>query len=94
MANTECVSTDQLNVGDVVYSHGMRLVIDQDITSGPATGGGTVYHTSARIDNWAEMVERAKEDTAVAGFIVRQSPEQRWVIQGNELAHWTRESRV
>ncbi|MFB8281912.1 hypothetical protein [Nocardia colli] len=94
MIHTESVSTDQLNTGDVVYNHGMRLVIDQEITSCPGTGNNTIYRTSARIDNWAEMVERAESDPTIAGFIVRQSPQQRWVIQGNELARWGREIRV
>ncbi|WP_280245451.1 hypothetical protein [Nocardia abscessus] len=89
---TEYVSTDRLRQGDVLLHHGMRLVIDQPIESYDSAGTGEkVYRTAARIDNWDQLVERAKTDRTIAGFIVSQSPNQRWAIQGNRLARWTRE---
>ncbi|MFC9514581.1 hypothetical protein ACFTSD_02515 [Nocardiaceae bacterium NPDC056970] len=97
MTNTEAttarevVTTDQLRQGDVIESHGMRLVLDRPIQSSGLDQ--IVYYTKARIDNWDELVTEAALNPSVA-FIVNMSRyDQRWTVQGNSLAHWSRVPR-
>lgn len=89
---TEGVGTDELRTGDVVRFYGARLVIDREITSFPGGHGRTVYATEARIDNWEDMKGYAEEDPgSAAAWIVAQSSELRWSVQGSGLDTWTRE---
>lgn len=98
---TEQVSTDQLAFGDVVLNHGMRLVIDRPIETND-TAHSPVFRTSARIDNWDELIAEAAAETAdriingAAQFITHRASsdngEHRWTIQGNALACWWREA--
>jgi len=69
-------TTHELREGDIVRSHGMRLLIDQEIEVYDDTRA-----TSALILNPEEVIE--------IGFVPRRWIERgRWRIQGNEKARW------
>lgn len=100
----ESVVTSALRVGDIVHLDGMRLIIDQPLNGhddqsrrNPNSRFDTTYWTAARIDNWAELKQRATAEIAdhiangAATFITRRAEDQRWTIQGNDLATWNRE---
>ncbi|BBX82153.1 hypothetical protein [Mycolicibacterium aubagnense] len=100
---TEMITTHDLRLGDVILSDGMVLKIDQEPqqTCHPVdnAAAGITLATRALIVNWDDMVERAKVDTYITGFIVGRVRDEmnrgainepRWTIQGNGWARWTR----
>ncbi|MCT7372990.1 hypothetical protein [Mycolicibacterium llatzerense] len=100
---TEMITTHDLRVDDVILSDGMVLKIDREPqqTFHPvdSEAAGITLATRALIVNWDDMVERAKVDTYITGFIVGRVrdemkrgaiTEPRWTIQGNRWARWTR----
>lgn len=91
---THSKRTSELREGDVVRNHGMRLLIDQEITVGSLTPDhperGNVRWTSARVLN-PDEVER--DGLVPASWIWRDRDMKRrdiprWTIQGNDLATW------
>jgi len=102
----EYVTTHELNVGDVILSHGMKLLIDRDIiqTSHPVDPdrGGPTFATAAVVLNWDEVQEKGdellvyfiKSDMAEESHRTRNGlapyTEPRWTIQGNGFATWAR----
>jgi hypothetical protein len=93
-------TTGQLQPGDLVITHGMRCLIDQDIVDcsyqGAPAAAGTVRWTAARVLNAPEVTEvpahwlyesRWVEGTGwVSGADLGEDP--RWTIQGNDWASW------
>lgn len=100
----ESVTTHDIREGDLILNHGMRLRVDQEIHRSKSHAvhddeRGACVFTHALIENWDCLVEDAKTDRQIAGFIVRRveeglrdgrHTEPRWSIQGNGLAHWSR----
>jgi hypothetical protein len=88
---TETRSTDQLQVGDVVLTDGMRLVIDQPIRTYNGAYG-TVYNTPAFIENVNDLRAEAEHGNDIARFILgvcdKSVTGERWTIQGNHRATW------
>ncbi len=91
----------ELRTGDVVWTHGMRCVIDGEMHSRTIPyedGPVTVYWTNARVTNIDDVPnDRVPhnwlyEDKWVkgVGWTLDKSKPPRWVIQGNDLGGtWT-----
>lgn len=110
MRDIEYFTTHELNVGDMILSHGMILLIDRDIiqTSHPVDPerGGPTFATAALVTNWDAvqefgddlLVHFIKSDMAEESHRTRNGlapyTEPRWVIQGNGLATWARLSTI
>lgn len=97
---TEEITTHDIKVGDLILNFGMRLRVDQEPqpTLHPVdSAAGVTLATSARIENWTDLVEESKTGNhCVSSFIVGQARQDdegvaRWVIQGNGWATWVRE---
>ena len=102
----ETITTHEIRLGDVLYAHGMRLLVDQapqQSKAHPADGyGGACMFTSARVLNWDEvqahgdglLVKFILSDMSPTGDRARNGREPydvpRWTIQGNGLAQWAR----
>lgn len=82
------VKTSELLPGDVVLVHGMRCLIDGDLTVS-RVHPGVVHWTAALVLN------RDDEAThAVPRSWTREADgSHRWTIQGNDLATWAIEDR-
>lgn len=99
---TEIITTHDIRLGDRIADSGMVLLVDQEPkqTFHPVNNaGGITLATRALITNWDELLEAAKSDKQVAGFIVScarndmsrgVTTEPRWTIQGNGWARWAR----
>ncbi|QIN94746.1 hypothetical protein PP460_gp056 [Streptomyces phage Muntaha] len=104
------VKSSELREGDVVLTHGLRVLIDQEIKDYPGIHGD-VFHTNGRVVN----LEEAKADSTI--YVDRDNPgviplswlypdvfrggwtkdwdaDPRWVIQGNDNATWCVEREV
>jgi hypothetical protein len=86
MTTAENVTTDELRIGDVIRTHGMRLLIDGPIDTYD-DNGRTVYRTDALLTNADEITDNA----FLVHFTKRADGARRWIIQGNDLAGWLRE---
>lgn len=101
MARTEEISTHDIEVGDLILHHGMRLRVNSAprvSTAHRVESGerGATLATLALIENWDEI---AGTSGAANDFIVSRVrsemargaiSEPRWTIQGNGLARWER----
>lgn len=77
-------STDQLVEGDVVWTHGMRLVlgpVDSRVRECGSAGERRVYWSVGRITNPAEV----RKAGVVPHSWVKDGT---WTVQGNDLAVW------
>lgn len=79
--STIIVPSSQLRQGDIVLTHGMRVLIDRDIRSYDGYGGRTAYSTSGLILN----VEEVRADSLVPNSFITDG---RWGVQGNDLRTW------
>ena len=87
---TNYVTTSELRQGDIVNCHGMRCLIDGEISvsrshpDSPGVGDGKTRYTKALVLN------RDDETTTVVprGWTLEPNGEHRWTIQGNDLARW------
>jgi len=105
MREYETITTHDIRQGDVIYSHGMELLIDQEVVQSKGHAvteyGGACFWTAARVLNWEEvqatgdglLVRFIRADMAPDGHAARngrRNTEPRWTIQGNRLAQWAR----
>jgi len=88
------VSSSQLRKGDVVLTHGMRVLIDQDIQN-YAGAHGRVYHVNGLVTNIEEVLAEnfipkswLYPDVFRGGWTKDWDADPRWAIQGNDHAHW------
>lgn len=104
MSSFETVNTSQLRTGDVVHTHGMRLLVDREVESylDGHVPVKTVYRTSAKVTNATEL-----DDPFIVHHMMAETYDHasrrwtrsadlndaRWTIQGNDFATWTREVR-
>lgn len=94
MTATATLTTDQLRQGDVVHTHGMRVLLDRPVEN-YEDRASTVYRAPGLVQNWAEF----RGDSLIWGFLHdsewaegvgwRRVFTGRWTVQGNKLAHWT-----
>jgi hypothetical protein len=87
------VNVKDLNVGDVVLCHGMRLLVDAAPVQTSHADGDT-YYTSALVTNvdelsdpWLVSITRCTMGGAAG---VEPTGEHRWALQGNSLARFYR----
>lgn len=88
-AMTEECNTSAIRVGDVIHHFCLRLKVDREIRevrSLYSDRGGTVWATSALIENWDQVADYVGDLADVD-----DSGRRRWTIQGNNFATWTRE---
>ena len=94
------LKTSELQLGDIVVSHGLKLLIDRDILiseSHPKDGpGGACRYTKALVLNrddvpgtivplgWTARWDRNRSYDDA----VPHDGEHRWTVQGNDLARW------
>ena len=78
-------STHDLAPGDVVRSHGMRLLIDQELHHYPDPNDpwGPTITTRARCLNFDDIT-----DPTLRHWLTERGDGIRWTIQGNGLARW------
>ncbi len=87
-------TTHDLQPGDIVNNHGMRLLIDQPINTSRSHPMGDDEHgpclwTSALCLNAADFEPGAeREDAFIRYHLTVDTAEPRWTIQGNGLATW------
>ncbi|WBP87018.1 hypothetical protein [Kitasatospora cathayae] len=89
------MSTDQLRKGDVVITHGMRVLLEEEPRVYPK-GDRTVYAFDGRVANLEEVkahghvpLDYLRTHKWVDGQGWVTDREDMWQIQGNELARWT-----
>jgi hypothetical protein len=83
------LKSSELRPDMIVWCHGMRCLIDDDVKQGPGPYG-EVFWTSARILNRAEV----SADSVPYSFTRRDGAgNYRWSIQGNDNARWAVEPR-
>jgi hypothetical protein len=75
-------STDELQVGDVVQTYGMRVLLEDEPHTFEGFNGTTAYAYKGRVLNMEEALgeHRIPRSFIADGF---------WTIQGNELARWS-----
>lgn len=99
MTETLWLKSSELRPGDVVLTHGMRLLIDQEIKSYPGTYG-TVYATPAKVTNpeevkaeafipWSWLFPDVWGKGERGGWGKDWDADPRWDVQGNDNAYWT-----
>lgn len=86
---TEVVKSSELRTGDIVLCHGMRVLLDREISCNPHTPNaatyGPVYYSLGRVLN-REQVSHA---SVPYGFTRREGEtDHRWQVQGNDNATW------
>lgn len=79
----EKVTTDQLQPGDLVLSHGMRIRLGER-NEYAGSYGGTAWWFPGTVENMSEVYQ---PDHVTAGLL---KADGQWTIQGNELATWWR----
>ena len=81
------LTTHDLRVGDIVRSHGMRILLDHEPTIWVDNGGTgrTVYSWSGLVTNEADVLAT---NLIPRSWMHHDSTEARWNVQGNELARW------
>lgn len=95
------LNTTQLCRGDVVLTHGMRVLLDRDLIITPRGdipgGAWDVYAWHGTVLNRDDVVAgphpvvpaaflRTEKFDPAHGWVTDR--EDHWSIQGNELAHW------
>ncbi len=85
-AETEDVTTDALEEGDVVHNHGMVIKLGERKTW-DGGNGRTVYGFEGTVTNMEDLGEFA---SLFRGLL---QADGKWTIQGNDLARWTRVKR-
>ena len=97
------VKSSELQVGDIVLNHGMRIRIDEvNEIEDASTYGGRFHCNPGTVLNVQEAVEvydiprsflynEARHSSLGASH--PDAREDYWVTQGNDLATWTIESR-
>jgi hypothetical protein len=92
------VKTGDIQVGDIVLEHGMRVRIDEIETyPGGPHGMGTVYACRGTVTNLIEVRQAGivprhflfNEPRYNGGPTADGAREDYWVVQGNDLATWT-----
>lgn len=79
----EKVTTDQLQPGDLVLNHGMRIRLGERRTF-VGYGGNDAWWFPGTVENMSE-VHRPDHAT---GVLLKEDGQ--WTVQGNELATWWR----
>lgn len=87
------LNTSELRQGDIVHSHGMRLLIDGELHTDQRER--LVYWTQALVTNRNEVPNEVVPFGWTAdwkrtgwGEARPHNGEHRWTIQGNDLARW------
>lgn len=83
-AYEDYVTTSQLKTGDVVITHGMHVRLGSR-TEFPGVSGQVAWAFDGTVENLDEL----ESNHPARGLI---GPNGEWVIQGNDLATWTREA--
>ncbi len=84
MSNFDHTNTHGLNVGDIVFTHGMEVLLDRE----PLEYVGWNDHL-VRSFNGLVLNEWALPDDFPRGWLHDHgAPEPRWTVQGNDLAKW------
>jgi hypothetical protein len=97
-ASTIQVNTSEIQVGDLVHAHGMRIRIDEiKVYDDSTSHGGKVYCCLGTVLNRDEAIERYEiprsfmfnEARHIHGPEHPEAREDYWNVQGNDLARWT-----
>lgn len=90
------LNTTELRQGDIVVTHGMRVLLETEPLVFPNGRGSETYQFGGRVVNLDEVRAagavpmsflRTHKWTPGTGWTVDR--EDVWPIQGNELAHWS-----
>jgi hypothetical protein len=96
MTKTETVKTSQIQVGDIVREHGMRVRIDSirpyESHSGSGTPGMTAYSCPGTVLNVEEVREAGYVPMGFLQCSIHPGGAC-WHVQGNDLARWQVEVR-
>ena len=84
---TESVNTVQLQTGDIIRTHGLRVQAGEHHTW-QADNGRTVHVFQGTILN-PEYLQTDTGRYLFGGIIPLDGSDLGWTIQGNELAYWT-----
>lgn len=80
------LNTSELQLGDVVHTHGMRVELDRTIRTVDRGDDLAVYVTAGLVLNADEVIAAGQ---VPAGYLdTDEGGRRRWTIQGNELATW------
>ena len=82
--NTIIVNSSDLRQGDIVYCHGMRVLLDNPVRS---NDHGAVYPTFWCNGLVLNRDEVRNEDVPLS-FTATATSEHRWQVQGNDLTRW------
>lgn len=77
------VSTPDLQVGDIVHTHGMRCLIETELTESRSHPPGCFY-VAARVLNRDDV----PSSHVPRSWTAQEDGVHRWTIQGNRLAGW------
>lgn len=90
----QTLDTTQLRKGDIVHTHGMRVLLVSDADVYPNGKHGETARFDGRVLNLAEVKEQGlvpasflRTEKWEGGWVVDR--DDVWVIQGNELATWS-----
>lgn len=83
---TTTKNTYELEVGDIVRSHGLRLMLDGPAQSWLGSNGRATFAFHALVLN------RDESDFVPFHWTVQPDGSHRWAVQGNDLAMWEVES--
>lgn len=94
--NTITLKASQLRAGNIVRTHGMRVLLDHDVQSADRGGDyGPVFWCRGLVLNIAELSESDSDTDQWLGRMTREyktwperhvpTGEHRWTIQSNDL---------
>jgi len=97
MARLEIKTTPELKQGDIVWDHGMKMLIDQPMRRSKSHPGNNTFYTQALVLNRDEVPDSVVNIGWTADWDRTQrtdaprphNGEHRWTIQGNELSRWS-----
>jgi hypothetical protein len=93
MAERVYLNTTEIQRGDIVHAHGLRVLIDCDPHTFP-TGAGdpatalTCYSWVGLVLNPEDAEGRIPRSWLYTDGVGQPQAEPRWNVQGNELANW------
>jgi hypothetical protein len=88
------VNTSEIKLGDIVHTHGMRVLMDREPVKSASWGAAahaqnlTCYAWVGLVLNPEDVADSIPRDWIWTDGIGQPRTEPRWNVQGNELASW------